>query len=100
MPGLVWCAAVRGALGGELMGALVVGPIYETVRVLAVLKAQHYAVDHAMAMLMSREIELERAGLLKREEMFLPSQSGHIWDAVVAGNVTIVKIEAGCGVIA
>lgn len=74
------------------------GPVYETVRVAEVLRKQHEAIDRLMAALLTREGELERAGLLPPEQMFVPAKSGFIWDAVVAGNLVNEMIERGCGV--
>jgi hypothetical protein len=49
--------------------------------IVAVLKAQHNAIDTLMAALMFHDKE------------FRPSKSGPIWDAVVAGNEMIKKLE-------
>jgi hypothetical protein len=49
---------------------------------LDVLKRQHEAIDMLMA---------ERAALDRR---FVPSKSGAVWDAVVAGHNAILRLEA------
>lgn len=71
---------------------------YESVRVLAVLKAQHAAMDRLMAALMVREEAMQKAGLLKKDEMFRPTTSGAVWEAVEAGHWTIQRIDGGCRV--
>lgn len=63
--------------------------------ILAAMKAQHTAMDMLMAALLIREGELERAGLIERKDMFRPTKSGDIWEAVKSGHATIEKIEAG-----
>lgn len=52
--------------------------------ILAVLKAQHDAIDRLMV----------RAIQDNQEPRFYPSQSGPIWNAVVAGNDLIKRLEA------
>lgn len=51
--------------------------------ILAVLKAQHEAIDRLMARVISDD----------RKPRFYPTQSGKIWNAVVAGNDLIKKLE-------
>ena len=69
---------------------------YETgVRtMLAVLKAQHDAMDTLMAMLIVAHDELVKAGQMKRGDEFRPSKSGHIWSALVMGNAAIKTLES------
>jgi hypothetical protein len=52
--------------------------------ILAVLKAQHDAIDWLMARVISDN----------QEPRFYPTQSGAIWNTVVAGNDLIKRLEA------
>ena len=49
--------------------------------ILAVLKAQHDAIDSLFAL----AISLDRK--------FMPTKSGHVWDVCLAGNELIKKLE-------
>jgi len=62
--------------------------------VLSVLRDQHRAIDALMAHIIAKDSDLLRAGLIKHEDTFKPSQSGWIWLAAVKGNELIGKLEA------
>jgi hypothetical protein len=53
-------------------------------KLLAACKAQHEAIDTLFAMLIDRS---------PPGKTFLPSKSGQLWDALVAGNAAIAKAE-------
>lgn len=56
-------------------------------RVQNVLEQQHRAID----MLMARIISMEP---IDKEDRFMPTQSGPIWDAVVAGQQLLKELKA------
>jgi hypothetical protein len=55
-------------------------------RVLNVLEQQHDAIDTLMAMVISLEP-------IDKKDRFMPTKSGHIWDAVQAGNQLIKELK-------
>lgn len=62
--------------------------------ILAAMEAQHTAIDTLMAALLNREGALQRNGLIERKDMFVPSKSGPIWDAVKLSHASILNLKA------